>query len=83
MLPRQPEDVEAWHTGDPAAVIEAAVGIERRSVDPGVVGSIPCGPDHGVELLLTAVGECDGPARGSNDARSERDAISPLELARA
>jgi hypothetical protein len=83
MLPRQAEEVQAGDIGDAAAVAGPAIAIQHRTVDPGVVRSIPGGPDHGVELLLAAVGECDVPARGFDDARHQRDAIPPLELARA
>ncbi len=83
MLPRQTDEVEAGDVGDAAAVTEAAVAIKHREIHPGVVGSVPGGPDHGVEFLRAAVGECDGPAGGADDARPERDAVLPHEFARA
>ena len=58
---------------------EAAVGVKHRSVDPGVVGSVPGRPDHCVDLQLAAVGEGDGTAGGVDDARLSSRRRTSLE----
>src|SRR5687767_4440307 len=82
VLPRKAEEVETRKVGHAAPVLDSPGGIDERQIDPGVVGAIPGRPDHGIDLEFAAVGKGRSTARGTGDARLERNAVAAY-LARA
>src|SRR5947209_13395361 len=59
VLPRHSEEVEARRVGHTAAVNDAALIIEDRSVDPRVIVAEAGGPVHRAHVELGSVAEPD------------------------
>src|SRR5439155_6987679 len=81
VLPGEAQDVEPRDIGDAAAVTQAAVLVEDRQLDPGVVGAVPGRPDHGLDFDVAAVLDANRVAVGVDRAGLQFDPVALLELA--
>src|SRR5262245_44808696 len=51
----EPEHIETRHVHDPALMTQTTFPVQRRYVQPGMVGSEASGPDHRAEPLALEV----------------------------
>src|SRR5207302_234983 len=75
VLPAQPEEVEARRRCHSAGMNHPAISSEHRSVDPGVVGAKPRGPDHPGDIKFALIAEADRPCASVNGPRMQSDAV--------
>src|SRR5215213_7422006 len=74
VLPGQAEEVKSGYVGDSPPVHHTAVGRDPGDGDPGVVGPVAGGPDHGGNVEAAVVGETRGASLGVDQAGTEPDA---------
>ncbi len=69
------EEVQPGGVGDPAPVARHTMVVKDRHVHPGVVGSIPGGPHHGVDLDRAPIREADRSSARINCAGEQLDRV--------